>query len=636
LLESLQFIKKFEPLWGNWNVQKFIGEGSHSKVFLITKEELGFKYHSALKVFHITQKDNAEEFKKEVLGEAQLLYSLRGNSHIVVYEDHQIIDLKDGISFLILLRMEYLSSLTQFLDDNKTITLREFLNMAMDICSALEFCHGNNIIHRDIKPDNIFFKDHIFKLGDFSVSKKIDELHLSYTSVGTPMFSAPEVILNKPYDIRTDIYSFGLVLYKILNANRLPFTQNPPIEVSQKDIRESIGKRLSGETLPFPYSCKDQHINLGETIIKACSFDPQNRFQNATELKNKLVGIFKSLSTEELSIDLFLGHETLERTLQQTELMTACLNENLKDTLHLKDQLLGTELMNENFFYQELNHVENINTVQCTPYGNLSNGNLMVNIKDLLIYSDVWRDFSLRIKTEEKEELLLYDYCWNLTLNETENTLFYTSGKDEDGIYSLNLQTNDYTTILKTSSTNLVIHGNQLYFINKEENRNIYKTNLLKPDPVLVLPETVKEFLIHNNILFYTNRDGLLFSLNLLDGGSAKCISQDQCRYLNLCDKLLYYVNEKDGNKITKITFDGKRKKILGDFSAEYLNAYKDRIYFSNIEDNFCLYSINTKGEDSIKLWDYPSEYIHIIKNRVYFLQTLEPKKLFWVDCYKR
>jgi eukaryotic-like serine/threonine-protein kinase len=642
--QALHFIKNFEPLWGNWFVESFLGEGSHSKVFLITKDELGFQYQSALKVFHITQKDSTKALKKEVLEEAQLLYSLRGNSHIVVYEDHQIIDLEDAPSFLILLRMEYLSSLTDFLHQNKTFTFHEFLNMAMDICSALEFCHNNHIIHRDIKPDNIFYKDHTFKLGDFSVSKKIDELHLTYTSVGTPVFSAPEVILNTPYDIRTDIYSLGLVLYKILNRNRLPFTPPAPLLIHPKDIRESIAKRLKGEPIPLPSFCVDQHNKLGEIILKACSFDPDNRFQNAKELKANFIELYKSMSSKELTLNLDLGYEPEAKPLIETEWMQTPLP-NKTDKIHYgRAPLLGTELMKtdfshteliqEDFFHPDLNQVEKHIPPQDLPYGNLSNGNLMVNWRHCFIFSDVWSGFTLKKRDLEDTTLLLHDYCWHLTL--MEDILFYTSGKHADSIYGLNLDTHENRLLVETASSHLAFHESHLYFINKDKNRNLYKTNLEEESPKLILDEYVREFVIYENTLFYTNMDGWIFSFHLLDKASKKCISDDSCGYLNPHLKTLYFVNKNNGNKITQISLDGNNKKVLGEFSAENLNVCQNRIYFSNRNDNFCLYSMDLKGKDPKKLWNAPSEYIHVLGNRVYFLQTSEPKNLCWVDCYKK
>ena len=113
------------------------------------------------------------------------------------------------------------------------------------MCSALELCRENNIIHRDIKPQNIFVSRYgVFKLGDFGVAKA-STIRTSADKVGTYSYMAPEVYKGKGYDDRVDIYSLGMVLYWLLNERRGPFLPMPPQTPTANKIAVQTNNRIS-------------------------------------------------------------------------------------------------------------------------------------------------------------------------------------------------------------------------------------------------------------------------------------------------------------------------------------------------------------------------------------------------------
>lgn len=103
-------------------------------------------------------------------------------------------------------------------------TEADVIRLGIDMCRALEVCAKENIIHRDIKPSNIFVSEHgDYKLGDFGVARHLEASCRELSKKGTYDYMAPEVYRDSVYDARADIFSLGIVLYKLMNNGRIPF-----------------------------------------------------------------------------------------------------------------------------------------------------------------------------------------------------------------------------------------------------------------------------------------------------------------------------------------------------------------------------------------------------------------------------
>ncbi len=107
------------------------------------------------------------------------------------------------------------------------------------ITMALEYVHSMNILHRDIKPQNVFLGKHrIVKLGDFGISKSLKEGNFTSTYIGTPYYMAPEIINSKLYDSRADIWSFGCLLYEICYLNK-PFSGDSYYDLEKEIVNST-------------------------------------------------------------------------------------------------------------------------------------------------------------------------------------------------------------------------------------------------------------------------------------------------------------------------------------------------------------------------------------------------------------
>lgn len=296
-------IKKFEPLWGSWYITDVVGEGAYGKVYKAQRKDFETVYTSAVKHIHIPQskselksviseagsKKSAEKqlenAVKAIVGEFELMSKLKGNSNIVSYEDHLVIKNNNEISWDIFIRMELLKSLTDYIGE-KGITKKEVIKLGIDICKALELCKKHNIIHRDIKPENIFISENgDFKLGDFGVARQIEKTSSGLSQKGTYGYIAPEVYKGEAYGYTVDIYSLGLVMYRYLNKNRLPFMPPYPYEITNGDIEVSLNMRIRGDEIPEPVNAEGK---LSQIILKACSYDPSDRYSEPADMRKAL------------------------------------------------------------------------------------------------------------------------------------------------------------------------------------------------------------------------------------------------------------------------------------------------------------------------------------------------------------
>ena len=289
-----------------WNIMRLLGEGSYGKVFEIERSEFGQTYRAALKVITVPQSKaeigsilsegmstpQAEAYfhgiVEELVHEFSIMFKLKGTANIVSCEDLRVLEHPDGIGWDILIRMELLHPLLPYVYEHP-MARRDIIRLGIDICKALELCQRYNIIHRDIKPENIFISDNgDYKLGDFGIARTIERTSSGLSKKGTYSYMAPEVYAGKEYGFSVDTYSLGLVLYRMLNKNRGPFLPQPPEAITFSSREQALARRMSGEPLPRPFYGEGR---LGEIVLKACAFDPKDRYSSPQQLRQELEAI---------------------------------------------------------------------------------------------------------------------------------------------------------------------------------------------------------------------------------------------------------------------------------------------------------------------------------------------------------
>ena len=242
-----------------YKVLQPLGEGSFGKAFLCKKESDGSL--CVIKQILIEGMDQKE--KDEVLNESTILSKLDHPNIIKFYDVFESKKPKHMINIV----TEYADGgdlsekIKERKNKNNNFTESEILDYFYQICLAIKHIHEKKIIHRDLKSGNIFLmKNGFVKLGDFGIAKGFQKtMDKAKTMVGTPYYLSPEILENKPYDSKSDIWALGVLLYEMMtfkmpfNANSLPMLSVkimrgnyiPPPTIYTKDLRELVAKCLT-------------------------------------------------------------------------------------------------------------------------------------------------------------------------------------------------------------------------------------------------------------------------------------------------------------------------------------------------------------------------------------------------------
>ncbi len=376
---DMSYYKKYEPIFGDWKIVRELGSGSFGKVFEIQWEDFGYTYKAALKAITIPQSQSELDsiiaegmdsqsatsyyrgFVQELVEEFRLMSKLKGESNIVSYEAHKVIQHDDGIGWDILIRMELLTPLPKYVQSHR-FEREDIARLGIDICKALELCRKHNIIHRDIKPDNIFVSDNgQFKLGDFGIAKTVEKTMSGLSKKGTYNYMAPEVYKGEEYGPSVDIYSLGILLYRYLNNGRAPFLPPPPTPFGFNDVNAALARRMKGEPLPAPANA-DEHF--AAVVLKACAFDPKERYASATEMRKDLEAVFEELAPAHISTPFgevstkYDGTVVLTEEHPETDDATVLLSEAEEGTVSIFSSQGESDIGEYRFSYKKANNAD--------------------------------------------------------------------------------------------------------------------------------------------------------------------------------------------------------------------------------------------------------------------------------------
>lgn len=301
-----------------YTVNEMLGSGAFGTVYKVIKKDVSGEYVRALKHITIPNERQYESILnsmggdvskvdgyflgmlKDIVSEIRILNDLseKGAQNIVRYYEHSIEESGRPKRYDIYILMEYLTPLADFIKKEE-FTVRDVVNLGTDILYALNLCHVNGVIHRDVKDDNLFISSKgEYKIGDFGVSKVLKDSSKAESMKGTPNFLAPEVYLGKEsYTKSVDFYSLGIVLYRLMNYNRNPFLPQYPSMFHTADEDKAFEKRMRGDTPGLPLLGGEF---IGAVIVKSISKSSE-RYQTAKEFIDALQGALNQTSADILS-----------------------------------------------------------------------------------------------------------------------------------------------------------------------------------------------------------------------------------------------------------------------------------------------------------------------------------------------
>lgn len=266
-------------LAGRYRIERLLGRGGMGAVYRAYDREL--EEDVAVKVLMPAA---FEEGTAAIQNLKQEIRLARKISHPNVVRTHDLGE-AGGMRFL---TMEFVpgTTLREVTERRGGIAIAPGLQIAKQLCRGLAAVHEAGIVHRDIKPHNIMvLPNGVLKLMDFGIASSnegsLDQLQEGQT-VGTPYYMSPEQARGEKLDIRSDLYSVGIVLFELFTAQR-PFEGKDPLEVMRKQVAVDP---------PRPSQFRADMPELLERIILACmAKDPNRRPPTANELYNALMRV---------------------------------------------------------------------------------------------------------------------------------------------------------------------------------------------------------------------------------------------------------------------------------------------------------------------------------------------------------
>jgi len=277
----------------------------------------------AIKVLH-RHLSSERESKVRLEREAQAVAKLRHDNILEIY------DYSGGDAEAAYIVTEFIDgqTLKQFLTDHAIQHPEVAALIAAELAGALQHAHGVGIIHRDIKPENVMIrKDGMLKLMDFGIAQVIDLERMTVTGqlLGSPAYMAPELVEGKPLDVRTDVFSVGILLYQMATG-ALPFSGKNPHEVL---------KRITEGRFADPRGLNPLvSAGLARIIARALARQPNDRYDTMAameaDLNAELADAGLGPSREELA-GYFADPEAYEKALpaRMTPALTATAEKHM-------------------------------------------------------------------------------------------------------------------------------------------------------------------------------------------------------------------------------------------------------------------------------------------------------------------
>src|SRR6266481_1908831 len=259
---------------GRYEINGELGRGAMGVVYKATDPTIGRTV--ALKTMRLDVHGlDAKEMVRRFQNESRAAGVLNHPNIVTIYDAGE----QDGIFYI---AMEFIEGTTLYetLTEKRVLATDEVLQLARQISCGLDYAHSNGIVHRDIKPANIMITPNgTVKIMDFGIAKSGGQVTNTGQVLGTPNYMAPEQVKGRQLDGRSDLFSFGVILYEMLTGEK-PFVGQNVTTIIYKIVNEN----------PIPPRDLDAtiHPGLSAIAVKALAKSPDERYQSGAQLVRDL------------------------------------------------------------------------------------------------------------------------------------------------------------------------------------------------------------------------------------------------------------------------------------------------------------------------------------------------------------
>lgn len=305
-------------LGNRYEIIEKVGNGGMATVYKAT--DLVLKRYVAVKILR-DEFTTDEEFIKRFETEAQSAARLVHANIVSIFD----VGVDNGIYYIVMELIQGKTLKEIIVEERGPLPWKWSVNVAIQIASALEMAHKNNIIHRDIKPHNIIItEDGVAKVTDFGIAKAVSNSTITAfgTTIGSVHYFSPEHARGGYTDAKSDIYSLGVVIYEMVTG-KVPFDADTPVSVALKHMQED----------PVPPIELNPHLPeaVNKIILKALKKDPMLRYQTATELLQDLKMALKNPSGD------FVDDADFDPTAKTQRISTQDVEKMQKDSRKKED-----------------------------------------------------------------------------------------------------------------------------------------------------------------------------------------------------------------------------------------------------------------------------------------------------------
>jgi serine/threonine protein kinase len=267
-----------------YEVLGLVGQGGMGSVYKVKDRDRGAVF--AIKVLRTELASEAgavKRFEQEAIAAAQLTHP-----NLVAVYQHGVMEQSHGEPFLV---MDYVEgeSLASLIKREGYLPIKRALDIFIQVCDAVGHAHSKGLLHRDLKPSNVLISksangSDFVKLVDFGIAKVLPAADMQNASLthtgellGSPLYMSPEQCLGELVDVRSDIYSLGVLMYEVISG-KPPFFAANPIKIIFKHLNEppaAIRLPLSGHEIP---------ALLEAMVLRCLEKKPADRYQSVTDL----------------------------------------------------------------------------------------------------------------------------------------------------------------------------------------------------------------------------------------------------------------------------------------------------------------------------------------------------------------